>query len=68
MRYPQIAAFVSFPPLVITRNEIGKSTVQIELLLFRSWTGPLARAGKKTLQFRTRLWRPGCDNGFKLAA
>ena len=28
--YPQIAAFVSFPPLVITRNEIGKSTVQME--------------------------------------
>jgi hypothetical protein len=28
--YPQITAFVSFPPLVITRNEIGKSTVQIK--------------------------------------
>jgi glycosyl transferase family 25 len=28
--YPHIGAFVSFPPLVITRNEIGKSTVQME--------------------------------------
>jgi GR25 family glycosyltransferase involved in LPS biosynthesis len=29
--YPQISAFVSFPPLVITRNEIKKSTVQMDL-------------------------------------
>jgi glycosyl transferase, family 25 len=29
--YPQISAFVSFPPLVITRNEIRKSTVQMDL-------------------------------------
>jgi glycosyl transferase family 25 len=28
--YPQLSAFVSFPPLVITRNEIGKSTVQMD--------------------------------------
>ena len=28
--YPQISAFVSFPPLVITRNEIRKSTVQTD--------------------------------------
>jgi glycosyl transferase family 25 len=29
--YPKISAFVSFPPLVITRNEIRKSTVQMDL-------------------------------------
>jgi GR25 family glycosyltransferase involved in LPS biosynthesis len=29
--YPQISSFVSFPPLVITRNEIRKSTVQMDL-------------------------------------
>ena len=29
--YPEISAFVSFPPLVITRNEIRKSTVQMDL-------------------------------------
>ena len=29
--YPQISAFVSFPPLVITRNEIKKSTVQMDV-------------------------------------
>jgi GR25 family glycosyltransferase involved in LPS biosynthesis len=29
--YPQIEAHVSFPPLVLTRNEIAKSTVQINL-------------------------------------
>jgi len=29
--YPQISAFVSFPPLAITRNEIRKSTVQMDL-------------------------------------
>jgi GR25 family glycosyltransferase involved in LPS biosynthesis len=28
--YPQISAFVSFPPLVLTGNEIGKSTVQMD--------------------------------------
>jgi hypothetical protein len=28
--FPQLQAFVSFPPLVITPNDIGKSTIQAE--------------------------------------
>jgi hypothetical protein len=26
--YPQIRAFASFPPLVVTKNEVSKSTIQ----------------------------------------